>query len=152
MMLILASLFVFSVAKADPGLPFPLQPAPVMSNIEGTWLAEEQGLEYPVIFQFCKKGSRVQLSRVELVGDGLALMYQRMNFSRSSHRMKYFVNDDQFSGSDHIIVEVYYETKRRQDVVLRVLAKKWSFLSSWVVSPAEFMMKKVSDHRPNHCR
>lgn len=156
--LIISFFAFFSVAAFanDPIDPFPLSPAPLWENIEGTWVTDHE--RNPMYFKFCrlKKGPegqlRIQMARSLSSEENSRVLYHSIGNGDSLNRsVNFFVSDLRLNQGNRAKVRVrsYYADDFTADVVLRLEVMS---LVNPESSINEFMMTKVSSERPGHCQ
>ena len=139
---------------AGPVDPFPLTPAPLWENVQGTWVTDHT--LFPMYFKFCrlKNGAegqlKIQLARSAGPQDNKKLRYMEVGFGDSANRsVNFAVSDHRLGGRVKVRVRSYFLESSSGEVVLRLEAMR--NLIEPETRIVEFIMTKVSDERPAHC-
>ena len=156
---ILPYLFLFFVmqplaALAGPVDPFPLKPAPLWENVEGTW--QTTHTVFPMYFKFCRLRNgaegqlKIQLARSSGPQDNNKLRYLEVGFGDSANRsVNFAVSDPRLGGRVKVRVRSYFLEDNAGEVVLRLEAMR--NLIEPETRIVEFLMVKISQERPGHC-
>ena len=136
---------------ADPTDVFDFEPAPLMENIEGTWVTENKELGQPIYYSFCRlSDGGVQMSRMAELTDNRPVQYvYRMLRGTNRGSVSQVICDRQFGGVVKIKFGTYYHEDKNMEVVMGMTVRGTDIWDSKVIATS--MMRKVSSERPAQC-